>query len=125
MAKANVEWDGEDFLLGNIKSYDKNAKRIITGQFMNARGDFTKYAKQNAPWTDRTGNARAGLHTIVNIPPNPTHWEIILAHSVPYGIWLEVRFSGRYAIIEPTIIHEGRLLLQRIASSLNRIGALE
>lgn len=64
--------------------------------------DFaTAYAKTNAPWTDRTGNARAGLHTDVSHSRN--QWQMIVAHLVSYGIWLEVANSGRYQIILPTM----------------------
>lgn len=59
------------------------------------------YAKIHAPWTDQTGNARAGLAA----RPYREGKEvgILVYHQVPYGIWLEVRWSGRYAIINPTI----------------------
>ena len=62
------------------------------------------YAKVNARWTDRTGNARGGIvGQADNSGARRGHWEIHLAHSVSYGIWLEVRFGGRYAIIRPTL----------------------
>jgi hypothetical protein len=65
-----------------------------------ARG-LEAYMRQNASWQDQTGNARSGLtarpfRTDVNVG-------IDLFHTVPYGIWLETRWSGKYAIIVPTI----------------------
>lgn len=57
--------------------------------------------KNNAPWRDRTGAARAGLGATSNV--SASQMEIVLFHSVDYGIWLEVRWSGRYAIILPTL----------------------
>jgi hypothetical protein len=48
---------------------------------------------------------------------------MIVAHSVSYGIWLEVRFSGKYAIIKPTIDYIGPILMDRIASAISRIEA--
>lgn len=67
------------------------------------------YARDNAPWTDRTGNARTGLRA------RPQHesrsHSIVVFHSVPYGIWLEIRFEGRYAIILPTVQIQGRELM--------------
>jgi hypothetical protein len=54
--------------------------------------DMENYAKANAPWTDRTGDARERLHaTVEETGPIGT---IVLAHGVDYGIWLEVRFGG-------------------------------
>jgi len=59
------------------------------------------YAQEQAPWKDRTGNARALLQADSAV--SPAQLEIVLFHGVPYGIWLEVRWGGRYAIILPTI----------------------
>jgi len=62
------------------------------------------YAKNNAAWTDRTANARTGLVAIGDNSQAATgHWHIDIGHSVNYGIWLETRFAGRYAIIVPTM----------------------
>lgn len=60
------------------------------------------YMKENASWTDRTGAARAGLRAETEWKPRVFH-AIHLFHMVKYGIWLEVRFAGKYAIILPTI----------------------
>jgi hypothetical protein len=59
------------------------------------------WMRDNAPWTDRTGNARQSLHTEVLNLTN----EIVLAlaHGVEYGVQLELGFSGRYAIIGPAL----------------------
>jgi hypothetical protein len=65
------------------------------------------YARVEAAWRDRTGNARQGLKaTAQNGGSSRWHYEIWVSHSVNYGIWLEVRFGGRYAIIAPTIRRE-------------------
>ncbi len=62
------------------------------------------YAKINAGWTDRTGNARGSLTAMAF--NSKGHHEIVLFHNMPYGIWLEIRFAGRYSVIIPTIRHE-------------------
>lgn len=64
-------------------------------------GEAETYMKLNAPWTDRTAAARASLFG--------RSWEesnvviIHLAQKVDYGIWLELRWLGRYAILSPTM----------------------
>jgi hypothetical protein len=67
------------------------------------------YMKQHAPWTDRTGNARSGLRA--DPFGNASQRGIVIYHTMPYGIWLEVRFNGRYAIINPTLLAEGRRIM--------------
>lgn len=59
-------------------------------------------AKTNASWQDQTGNARQGLRGYAE--HGALVHSAVLAHSVPYGIWLETRWTGRYAIILPTIL---------------------
>jgi hypothetical protein len=59
-------------------------------------------AKQNAPWVDRSGLARIGLHSFVD-DVSQTMVYLYLAHKMDYGVFLETKHSGRYAIILPTI----------------------
>lgn len=77
------------------------------------------YARANAPWTDRTGNARQGLKAKHEKTPMVEH-ALIIYHSMPYGIWLEVRWSGRYAIIGPTMFHIAPLLAVAVTEAVNR-----
>lgn len=65
-----------------------------------------EYAKANAPWEDRSGAARDGL-TAEYVDGGLFQHAIVLYHTVEYGIWLEIRWNGRYAIIVPTIEHFG------------------
>lgn len=59
-------------------------------------------AKEDAPWTDRTGNARRGLQGFVQ-DLSETTVAIYLKHGMEYGIHLELEYQGRYAIIIPTL----------------------
>lgn len=58
-------------------------------------------AKVNAPWEDQTGNARNGLAARAGVEGR-AHY-VALYGQVPYQIFLEIRWSGRYAIIMPTL----------------------
>lgn len=60
------------------------------------------YMVANAPWADRTGAARQGL-TAEYVDGGLFQHAIVLYHTVDYGIWLEVRWNGQYAIIVPTL----------------------
>lgn len=76
------------------------------------------HMKTNAPWTDRTGNARGGLRATPF--RDGGNYGILLYHTMPYGIWLEVKYSGRYAIIVPTIEVMGPVVMQRCSRMLDR-----
>ena len=67
------------------------------------KGLLEAEAKLNAPWIDRTGLARKGLHG--GAERDGTDLVIYVAHSknIPYGIYLELANAGKYAILKPTI----------------------
>lgn len=81
--------------------------------------EVESYMKINAPWTDRTSNARNGL--AARAYDENDEVGIVLFHQVDYGIWLETRFGGRYAIIDPTIEVMGPKVMARYNRLLERI----
>ena len=83
-------------------------KMVIDRRATDGQADM----KTNAPWTDRTTAARNGLHT-TTIHEKNTH-KIIFAHTVYYGIWLEIANSGRYEIIMPTVRKQGNILMAEL-----------
>jgi hypothetical protein len=64
--------------------------------------DIEAWMKQNARWTDRTGNARQALHTEVEEVLNQSV-TLYLSHGVDYGVFLELSHGGAYAIIGPAL----------------------
>jgi hypothetical protein len=75
--------------------------------------------RTNAPWVDRTGNARNGLFAEHQKTPMVVH-RLVLYHTMPYGIWLEIRWSGRYAVIGPTMLEVAPELSIVVAESVKR-----
>jgi hypothetical protein len=70
------------------------------------------YMKENAPWTDQTGAARNGLSTQVIVATNKV--AIVLYHTVPYGVFLEVRWGGKYSVIPAAMAATGPLFVEAI-----------
>lgn len=91
-----------DTLTPGLKAFPERLDAAVaqTMDYFAVRSE--SYMKQNAPWTDRTTNARNGLSATA-FHDSPNAHGIVLAHGVPYGIWLEVRFDGKYAIITPSL----------------------
>jgi hypothetical protein len=82
--------------------------------------ELVDYAQAHAPWSDRTGDARAGLDAVVEAARGGDIL-VTLFHTVDYGVWLEVRWGGRYAIIIPTVERKGPELLAKMQHMMNRI----
>lgn len=85
---------------------------------------ITAQAKTNAPWEDDTGNARNGLNAEVSVPRKYTY-VLTLYGSVPYQLWLEVRFAGKYAIIMPTVKSYAPKVFASLHGLLERMGVRE
>lgn len=113
MARGGFRWDDESL----FRRAPQVAGRIdamvgTTIEYWASRAEG--HMRANAPWQDQTGNARAGLNARTEHLPLLRH-SIILSHTMPYGIWLEVRWSGRYAIIDPTMQFIGPKVMVMIA----------
>jgi len=79
------------------------------------------HMRSNAPWTDRTGNARSGLDGIVF--KAGSRWWMNLFGRANYQIWLEVKNQGRYAIITPTIESWGPRTMRMFTGLIERLRA--
>lgn len=122
-----------DFDTSKFKSpevMDRKLQRAIFGVAKYWDGRMEAHAKQRAPWKDRTSNARNGL--FAQASKIGTQFVIVLAHSVTYGIYLELGHSHSVerkdggtsewtveprAIIMPTI----RIYAPKVTRMLNKI----
>jgi hypothetical protein len=108
----------DDTLNKNLDAFPDRVKRGLEACLGYWAPQVQSAARSGAPWTDRTGNARQGL--FAKAYTDGEKMGIVLYHSVPYGIWLEVRWSGRYAIIIPTIQKMGPQVMATIGSYVAR-----
>ncbi len=88
-------------LIKGIERAEMREPHIIEEEVLKTAIEALDYAKANAPWADRTGDARAGLDTHVEWDGETIVWQ--LYHTVSYGLWLETIQSGALAIIMPTL----------------------
>ncbi len=88
--------------IGPILAVMAGATAVNVGNAMEeGKEQLEAYAKSNAPWTDRTGQARNGLQASVYNDGGIIVLE--LAQTVEHGRWLELIQDGHFAIIMPTI----------------------
>lgn len=106
-------------LLNNLKNGPEAVRRAAWITAQRCAPDVEAYMKQNAPWTDQTGNARNGL--AARAYSQGEEIGIVLSQGVDYGIYLETRFSGRYAIIQPTIDAMGPVVQRRFEHLLDHL----
>ncbi len=79
-----------------------------------------QWMKSNAPWQDRTGAARAGLHVDVDQAPAVLA-ELTFAHGeeISYSIFLELSNQGRFGIISKSVDYWGPRLMQDVQRIVN------
>lgn len=96
-----LKLDAREFL-GNIKHLDDKTQAALKVVGDTVSNQMESYAKLNAPWTDRTSNARQGLKGRSVAKDDVTILEMSIAHTMDYGLWLETRlaFQDRYKILE-------------------------
>lgn len=108
--RSGVHWY-YDTLTPGLATFAVKANSAIDQVVEQYADQVQEYAQQHAPWDDRTGDARSGL--TAEAGRSGFKHTITLYHTADYGLYLEVRWSGRYAIIIPTIEVMGpRLMLE-------------
>lgn len=91
---------GSDTVNRNLLEWTDRRKAAIRAFAERTASDMEAYAKPNAPWQNRTGNARQGLFGYAF--ERDTQLILRIAHSVDYGVYLELAHQAKYAILEPT-----------------------
>lgn len=114
MARSGFRWTSNN-LSTTLTNATPRIERAVTSALGYQATRSENYMRSNAKWTDRTANARNGLRAWP--VHNRDEYVIILAHSVPYGIWLEVRWSGKYGII-PDAVRTGGAELMALLTKL-------
>lgn len=102
----------ETSLFAGLENFEKKTLQEMEDRVTDYAEVVLDYMQTHAPWEDRTGQARDQLTAtpyggqMRNEAGQFASGHLIgiqLAHGVDYGIWLEIRWGGIYAIIQPTI----------------------
>lgn len=125
MRKASLEitLKNKAKLAKDLNLFGKNIKTVIHQMLDTTFEDMVNYAKTNAIWTDRSGNARRSI-----AKEDLSEGDTVLFYltiGVDYGIWLEVANDGKYKILQPTMtIYEPKImaLFESIGIELSKQG---
>lgn len=118
MATSGFKFDAKD-MLSKIGQASTKSEAAIAMYAENAALTLQNYARENRPWTDRTGHARQRLTG--SVAKVSQGYQIILAHGVDYGKWLELAHEKRFAIIQPTIQAKSPEILSGFNKLLERL----
>lgn len=114
--------------IGSVMAIPRQANDTVAGEMALLAEDMEGFAKAAAPWTDRTGDARdtlegySGVYGTADQGPGVVNHFVGVKHGVEYGKWLEVRWGGRWGIVQRTLEIFIPQIRDRISRALNGAG---
>ena len=114
-AKAGIRWTTPPSELATaIERYGDRVLTAVAAVAQRVATEMQNQAKADAPWTDRTGNARTGIFGTSEADFAAHVVTIYLSHraTISYGVWLELANSGSYAVIMRTMESHYESLMQ-------------
>lgn len=114
-AKAGIRWTTPPSELATaVERYGDRVLQAVAAVAQYVATQMQNQAQADAPWTDRTGNARTGIFGTSEADFAAHVVTIYLSHgaTIDYGIWLELANSGSYAVIMRTMEAHYESLMQ-------------
>ena len=115
--KAGIRWTVPPSELAvAIERYGDRVLTAVAAVAQYVATQMQNQAQADAPWTDRTGNARTGIFGTSEADFSSRVVTIFLSHgaTIDYGIWLELANSGRYGVIMRTMQAHYEPLMQML-----------
>jgi len=106
----------QDAVQAGMDAYQAAVYQAIYALALRRKPEIENWMKENAPWVDRTGNARQSLHVVVEATVQ--YITLGLWHGMWYGIYLENSNAGTYAILGPAVDHWTPILMADIQAVL-------
>jgi hypothetical protein len=116
-AKAGIRWSTPPSELATaIERYGDRVLQAVAAVAQYVATQMQNQAKADAPWTDRTGNARTGLFGTSEADFGAKVVTIYLSHgaTISYGVWLELAASGKWGVIMRTMESHYEPLMQML-----------
>lgn len=109
-------------VINKMNEIEKDFDTSLTTSKINLLMDIASkqiesWAKDNAPWTDRTGDARKRLQALTYSEQRNVI-TIAISHHVNYGIWLELANQRKYAILEKALLQNKAEIVRALKNLL-------
>lgn len=116
MAGMSISWTGVEQVDRKMQGYGAALEEVPYRVALYYEPQVENAAKHHAPWTDQTGNARQALRARAE-RLGRGRAVLFLYHGMAYGVHLELRNQGRYAVIMPTL----RSFYPRVRQTLREV----
>jgi len=116
-ARPGIQWSTPPSELARaVERYGDRALTAVAAVAQRVATEMQNQAKTDAPWTDRTGNARTGIFGTSEADFAAHVVTIYLSHgaTISYGVWLELAASGKWGVIMRTMESHYEPLMQML-----------
>lgn len=120
-----LEWDNPpDRAWPNLVQAEADAIEAEVVAYVESLLDEVEaWLKTNAPWQDRTGEARANLYSDIEqvVRQSVT---LLMSHGphIPYSVFLEHGFRGRYSVLRPALDYWQPVIFEGVRQIVRRHG---
>ncbi len=97
-----------------------NADMAINNSFEKSAAALEEQAKLNAPWKDRTGNARRTLTGCCE-NGNFEKKKLSVVGKMSYSPKLELYYGGKYSILFPTVLKNAEEVFRGVVRNLKGV----
>lgn len=121
--RARITWTRDPADLGRaISEYgDRVVYSTLVSHLQTQARLIEDQMKREAPWQNRTGEARRKLSATVEVDGQRVN--LYLSHGAAHGVFLELSNGGRYAIVGPTTMKSGPALMRSLQGLMERTPA--
>lgn len=103
----------------NLAIFEEKVDRALGMYLQTEAVKIQNSMRSDAPWTDRTGQARQRL--TASAEKTDSGYRVTLSHGVDYGMWLELAHEKNYAILEPTLKRKAPEVLKGANKLISKI----
>lgn len=121
--RARIVWNRDPKDIGRAISElgERVSTQMLVAYLERQAPAIRQQMQREAPWADRTGEARRKLSA--EVAQSGRQVSLILSHGVAYGQWLELAHGGRWAIVGPTTMKMGPAIMRGMAGLMEKQGS--
>ena len=112
---------GADQVIRNLRTFDQRYRATVRTTLARQAEITEARLKAEHPWQNRTGAAEAGLRA--GVLEEGQAFVLRAQHSVPYGVFLETKHQGRYAVLRPVLRTQWPRAVHAVARAVREVKA--
>jgi hypothetical protein len=115
--RVRIAWERDPGAVADgLDNWWARVEQNLTHELARVGDQMVAYAQRAHPWTNRTGEAEAGLHSTLEAGGDA--FTLTFGHRAPHGVYLEYRWAGRWGIVPETLTIAYPLVMRAVLNAL-------